>query len=294
MIKARLMIVEDEAIIAMEMESQLLSLGYEVTSIVDTGEKAIRKAEEDKPDIIMMDIRINGEMDGIETADVIRNGSGIPVVFSTAYLDQERIERAKITMPFGYVLKPIQEQDLKVTIEMALYTAMVDRDRRKTEKLLKENENRLSTIYNTTSNYMCLLEVNLPDCFKFVSLNDAYGTGIKLVNPKISLEDIIGLRIEELGALVNWPDSVAESIKQSYKIAIQTKKSVKVIDIIPAQEGNLYLESIYTPIFNENGKCTHILFVSNDITEWKKKENELLTKLEEKETMLKELQGKIR
>ncbi len=107
--KARILIVEDEAIIAMEIESQLQNLGYEVTSIVDTGKKAIAKAESDKPDLILMDIRIKGKTDGIDTAAEIRNRFEIPVVFSTAYLDEERIARAKITMPFGYVLKPIQE-----------------------------------------------------------------------------------------------------------------------------------------------------------------------------------------
>ncbi len=141
--KARILIVEDEAIIAMEIESQLQSLGYEVTSIVDTGEKVIEKAESDKPDLILMDIRIKGEMDGIEAAEEIRNRFGIPVIFSTAYLDEERIERAKITMPFGYVLKPIQERDLKVTIEMALYVSKVDIERRKAEEALKESEARL-------------------------------------------------------------------------------------------------------------------------------------------------------
>jgi PAS domain S-box-containing protein len=137
--KARILIVEDEAIIAMEIESQLQGLGYEVTSIVNTGEKAIEKAEADKPDLILMDIRIKGEMDGIETAEIIRNQFGIPVIFSTAYLDQERIDRAKLTMPFGYVLKPIQERDLRVTLEMALNISKVDGERRKMEENLKEN-----------------------------------------------------------------------------------------------------------------------------------------------------------
>ncbi len=132
--KAKILIVEDEAIIAMEIENQLQSLGYEVTSIVDTGEKAIEKAEADKPDLILMDIRIKGEMDGIEAAEEVRNKYGIPVIFSTAYLDEERIERAKITMPFGYVLKPIQERDLKVTIEMALYVTKVESERKKAEE----------------------------------------------------------------------------------------------------------------------------------------------------------------
>jgi PAS domain S-box-containing protein len=142
--KAKILIIEDEAIIAMEVENQLQSLGYEVTSIVDTGEKAIKKAEDDKPDLILMDIRIKGEMDGIEAAEVIRNRFGIPVIFSTAYLDEERIDRAKITMPFGYVLKPIQERDLKVTLEMALYVAKVEVERKLSEKKLRDSESRLS------------------------------------------------------------------------------------------------------------------------------------------------------
>ena len=136
MSKAGILIVEDEAIIAMEIESSLQNLGYEVTSVVNTGDKAIEKAEDDNPDLILMDIRIQGDKDGIDTAEIIRNKFGIPVIFSTAYLDQERIERAKITMPFGYVLKPIQERDLKVTLEMALYVAKVDGERRKTEDFL--------------------------------------------------------------------------------------------------------------------------------------------------------------
>jgi PAS domain S-box-containing protein len=136
--KARILIVEDETVIALGIEGKLQSLGYEGTSIVNTGEKAIEKAESEKPDLIIMDIRLKGEMDGIDAAEVIRNKFGIPVIFSTAYLDQERIERAKITMPFGYLLKPIQERDLKVTLEMALYVAKADAERRKTEEELNQ------------------------------------------------------------------------------------------------------------------------------------------------------------
>ncbi len=111
-------------------------MGYEVASIVDTGADAIKKAEDDKPDLILMDIRINGEMDGIETAEIIRNRCKIPIIFLTAYLDQERIDRAKVTIPFGCVLKPIREKDLKAMIEMALYAAKVDKERKLTEEKL--------------------------------------------------------------------------------------------------------------------------------------------------------------
>ncbi len=137
--KVRILIVEDESIIAMETESVLIRLGYEVISIVDTGERAIEVSESQKPDIILMDIRIKGEMDGIETAEIIRTRFEIPVVFLTAYLDEIRLDKVKLTMPFGYILKPVQEKDLKVTLEMALHVSKVDIERRRVERELRDS-----------------------------------------------------------------------------------------------------------------------------------------------------------
>jgi CheY-like chemotaxis protein len=187
--KSKILIVEDEAIIAMELESQLQSLGYEVTSIVDTGEKAIKKAEEDKPDLITMDIRINGPMDGIDTAEIIHNRFGIPVIFSTAYLDQERIERAKITMPFGYVLKPVQERDLKVTIEMALFVAKVDKERNQTEKALRMSEKKLHLVIEASPIGICTVDL----LGNFITTNLAYELIVGY-----SKEDLKGLSLFEV------------------------------------------------------------------------------------------------
>lgn len=155
MSKARVLVVEDEVLIGMEIEQSLRSLGYDVISLVDTGDEAIRKTEETRPDLILMDIRIKGDKDGIDTAEIIKNRFGTPVVFSTAYLDQERIERAKITMPFGYVLKPIQEREFKVTLEMALYVSKVDAKRKKAEEKLAESEERYRGIVEDTPVLIC-------------------------------------------------------------------------------------------------------------------------------------------
>ncbi len=159
--KAKILIVEDETIIAMEIENQLQSLGYEVTSIVDNGDNAIEKAEEDKPDLVLMDIRIKGKMDGIEAAGIIQTRFGIPVMFSTAHLDEERLERVKLTMPSGYILKPIQEKNLKVTLEMALYSAKADAQRKKAEVLLKENEKKYRTLFESSAEGFLLIEDGL-------------------------------------------------------------------------------------------------------------------------------------
>ncbi|MBU2513293.1 PAS domain S-box protein [bacterium] len=179
--KTRILIVEDEAVIAMEIESQLQSLGYEVTSIVNTGEKAIKKAEVDKPDLMLMDIRLKGDQDGIDTAEVIRNRFKIPIIFSTAYLDQERIERAKITMPFGYVLKPIQERDLKVTLEMTMYVSKVDAERRQMEEILRFEKARAQQYVEVAGVLLIALDIN--GC-------------ITLVNPKGC--EILGYKQEEI------------------------------------------------------------------------------------------------
>ena len=128
--KTRLMIVEDEAITAFEMKQNLTDMGYSVTSIVDSGEEAIEEARNALPDAVLMDIRLNGEMDGIEAAKIIRNNTGIPVVFLTAYVEEEKIKQAQLAHPFGFLLKPVQERDLKVAIETALYHSKFEEERR--------------------------------------------------------------------------------------------------------------------------------------------------------------------
>ncbi|MCP4751593.1 MAG: response regulator [Proteobacteria bacterium] len=140
--KARVLIVEDESIIAMETEIALKGLGYQVVSIVDSGAKAIEATKKEKPDIVLMDIRIKGEMDGIATAEIIWTRFEIPIVFTTAYLDEKRIEKIKQMMSFGSILKPLKERDLKVTIEMALHVSKNEAERGRAEQALKESEAR--------------------------------------------------------------------------------------------------------------------------------------------------------
>ena len=138
MTKANILIVEDEAIVAREIKTCLLKLDYSVTSTVSRGEKAIKNAEEDRPDLVLMDIQLKGEMDGIEAADIIQSRFGIPVIFLTAYDDDERLKRAKFTLPYGYVLKPFRARDLRIAIEMGLYAADMDARRIRAEEALRE------------------------------------------------------------------------------------------------------------------------------------------------------------
>jgi PAS domain S-box-containing protein len=137
----KIMIVEDEAILALELKATLTQRGFTITSIASSGKQAILNADKDHPDLILMDISLKGKMDGIEAASIIRESADIPIIFLTAFAEQEMLEKAKPVMPFGYIIKPYQERDLRITIEMALYRARADRERKKIEKaLIKAND----------------------------------------------------------------------------------------------------------------------------------------------------------
>ncbi len=124
----KILVVEDEGIVAQDIQHRLQALGYEITAWVTSGEDALREVEKTRPDLVMMDIRLHGEMDGIQAAAEIRRRHDIPVVYLTAYADVETLERAKPTGPFGYVLKPFEERDLLVTVELALFKHGADRE----------------------------------------------------------------------------------------------------------------------------------------------------------------------
>ncbi len=119
----RILIVEDELILAKALEISLEDLGYQVAATVTTGEEAILKAEEMRPDLILMDIVLAGEMDGIKAACLIRSGLKIPFIYMTAYGDKETLERAALAEPSAYLVKPIREHELDSAIKKALFTA---------------------------------------------------------------------------------------------------------------------------------------------------------------------------
>jgi diguanylate cyclase (GGDEF)-like protein/PAS domain S-box-containing protein len=135
MTQARILVVEDESIVAADIQDRLESFGYEVPVTVTSGEKAVEQACALRPDLVLMDIQLKGRMDGVEAADQIRQRFGIPVIYLTANADHPTVQRAKITEPFGYVIKPFEERELQTTIEVALY-------KHRAEQTLKESEER--------------------------------------------------------------------------------------------------------------------------------------------------------
>ncbi len=121
MAKTSILVVEDEAIVAKDIQNSLKKLGYNVPSMENTGEDAIESAGKYRPDLVLMDIMLKGQISGIDAAEQIKRRYEIPVIFLTAYADESTLSKAKVTEPYGYIIKPFKEIDLHTSIEMALY-----------------------------------------------------------------------------------------------------------------------------------------------------------------------------
>ena len=133
-----ILIVEDNNIVAKDIQSRLENLGYSVSGTARTGEEAVEKASALNPALILMDIKLKGDMDGVEAAGLIQDRLSVPIVYLTAYADETTLSRAKITAPFGYIVKPFDENALHTNIEIALFKHSM-------EKKLKESEQWLAT-----------------------------------------------------------------------------------------------------------------------------------------------------
>ncbi len=138
--KLKILVAEDEQIIAIDIKNTLRNLGYEVIKIVNNGPDAINAAGDLKPDLILMDIMLNGPLNGIEAANTINSKYSIPVVYLTALSDNETLNKAKITEPFGYILKPFDERMLSSAVEMAVYKHKIDSELKKKTIELEEEK----------------------------------------------------------------------------------------------------------------------------------------------------------
>jgi len=144
MTSPKILVVEDEVIVARTIASQLRQLGYTVTDTASSGQAAIAKAQEAQPDLILMDIVLKGEMDGVAAASHIQQHIGIPVIYLTAYADEQTLQRAKLTQPFGYIVKPFTANDLRVAVEVGLFKYQVAQE-------LQENRDQLATLLRSIS-----------------------------------------------------------------------------------------------------------------------------------------------
>lgn len=134
--KTKILLVEDETVVARDIKNMLIRLGYDVPKVLATGEDTVEMAEKLHPALVLMDVMLKGKMDGTEAANRIYKDLDIPVVYITAYADEKTLQRAKLTEPFGYIIKPFNEKELQTSIEIALYKYQMETKHREKERWL--------------------------------------------------------------------------------------------------------------------------------------------------------------
>ena len=204
MAKAKILIVEDDWIVAEDIKNSLKNMGYYVTDIKSSGEEAIKAVEENVPDLVLMDIMLKGDMDGIEVAAQVRDRFSLPVVYLTAYTNGDLRERAKVTEPFGYIVKPFEERELNTIVEIALY-------KHKMEMKLRESEEKYSALVEQAHDGVIIVQ----------------DEKIQFVNKAITT--ISGYLAEELAGM-HFLDFISEGSKKkvmhSYEQRIAGKKEL--------------------------------------------------------------------
>ncbi len=258
--KTKILVVEDESIVARDIRNMLLGLGYEVTAVISDAQEAVNNAKKERPHMVLMDIMLQGEISGVEAADQIYSEFNIPVVYLTAYADETTLQRAKETEPFGYLLKPFEERELKSTIEIAIYKFGM-------EMKLKERERWLTTMLKSIDDG--------------VIATDNKGN-IAFMNPLA--ETLTGWRQE---------NALNKPLNKVYKILNNTKEKeqpISIRDILKGDEyrlpGDIVLVSKVgkaipvdhraAPITDENGSTSGVVLAFRDITRQKQTEEELI------------------
>lgn len=267
MSKIKILVVEDESIVAMDIKHRAESLGYEITNVTPSGEEAIQMIKDNTPDLVLMDIVLKGKMDGIEAAQNIHDKFDLPVLYLTAYSDEETLKRAKVTEPFGYIIKPFENRELHSAVEIAIY-------KHEMEKKLKESEKWLS--------------ITLDSIGDAVIATDKKGI-IKFMNPvawKITgwkQEEAIGKNLRDVVKIVNAETGV--ELENPVSKVLQ-QDSIIELDaptlLINRKGARLFIDDSSAPIKDENGSVIGVAMVFRDITERKKAEIEKEELLKEK------------
>ncbi|MFH1112488.1 MAG: ATP-binding protein [Pseudomonadota bacterium] len=254
----RILIVEDNPVIARGLRHQLESLGYEVCATASTGEEAISRAKEHSPDLVLMDIRLDGHMEGTEAAVTIRTLLKVPIVFATAHADEAVLERAKKSEPFGFLIKPHTERELRSTVEMALVKA-------RAEKALIQAEEEWERTFDAVPDLIMILNNE----HRIIRANKAACTRLGLTK-----EEMIGGECYRLfhgtGSPPNWCPHA--------RLMYDGKEHAH--EISEEYLGGTFDVSV-SPIFDTNNRLTGSVHVARDVTRRKRDQEKLAQLIEE-------------
>ena len=247
----RILIVEDEMVVALELQHRLAGMGFEVLGVAPSGQRAIHRAREERPDIVLMDIILAGKMDGVEASGIIRNSLDIPVIFLTAHADTRTLERAEATQPFGYILKPFNARELQITIEIALY-------KHQKEKTAREREEWLGATLTSIGD--AVITVDMRSRVTFMNAAAELLTGW-------DLKDVAGRKASDLWKVVE--DTVPMEGRSV------TSSAVREDLLVNKQGKEIPVDYNATPIKNHRGEVTGMVFVLRDIAQRKAAEERI-------------------
>jgi PAS domain S-box-containing protein len=255
MTDAKILIVEDEAIVAKDLQYRLNKFGYTVPEIASSGEEAINKALQISPDLVLMDIRLKGKMDGIEAAQEIYRRLNIPVIYLTAYADDNTLERAKITEPFGYLIKPFKEKELQTNIEITLI-------KHRLERQLKANQKWMDALLKSISDGV--IASDLQDLVTFMNPVAENLTGWKQ-------EEAYGRNSSEIFNIAN-----AETHHPIENPMVKVLQNGTIFSLPPetiliTKDGiEIPIDDTASPIKDDKDEITGAVLVFRDITERKR------------------------
>jgi PAS domain S-box-containing protein len=247
MARAKVLIVEDEALVARNIQDKLQELGYTVPTVVDSGAAAVEQAGELRPDLVLMDIRLRGEIDGIQAAAQISEQFDIPVIYLTAYSDDETLQRAKVTEPFGYIIKPFRASELHSLVEMALYRHVM-------ERRLRESEARYRSVVEDQTEFIVRWLRDGTRTF----VNQSYCTHL-------------GITPDEALAT-----SIFSSIPEAHHVGLQSQIDAVTLDspswldewCTEFADGRMaWTQWTHRGLFDERGQLLELQSVGRDITE---------------------------
>lgn len=310
--KTKILITEDEFVVSQNLKNKLSSLGYDVIGTVSSGEDALDKIKQNRPDLILMDIMLAGKMDGIETAKIIKSKYNIPLIFLTAYSSKEIYQRAEITEPYAYIIKPFEERELEINISIALYKHRAEeklKEKQKSLEVINENLDRMvqeRTIELIIKNDE--LKKEIEDRIKAQENESRLAEVIKQAEDQILITNIEG-EIEYLNPkmlsftgynekeIYGKSPRILKSNKHPesfYEILWKTILSGNIFRgefVNKKKNGELFnTQAIIIPLLDSKNNITHFASISREITEKKKYEKNMIYGIEnEKERISKEL-----
>ncbi|HEX7628286.1 MAG TPA: response regulator [Candidatus Methanoperedens sp.] len=260
MVNEKILVVEDEGIIAMHIQNSLINLGYSVSGLASSGEEAIEMAKNYQPDLVLMDIVLAGKMDGIEAADHIRNNYNMPVIYLTAHGDKSTFHRAKITEPYGYLLKPFKERELHIAIEIALYKYGI-------EARLKAIDGLLTTILQSIGD--AIITTDIKGFIIFLNSVAATLTGWDQEEAEgKNLTDVFNIADDQTNKPIENPVTRINQDGIDHSLPPDT--------ILISRDGNkIPIDGNGAPLRDEKGVVKGAIFIFRDNTERKRAKDEI-------------------